>query len=61
MAIAELQEGEISAHPNQHHIGLVWSTTEDARQLSVSTLDFVTETLKQIGYPQPVDGADFNN
>jgi hypothetical protein len=29
--------------------------------LFMSTLDFVTETLKKIGNPQPVDGADFNN
>jgi hypothetical protein len=27
----------------------------------MSTLDFVMETLKQIGSPQLVDGADFNN
>ncbi len=29
--------------------------------LTTSTLDFVTETLTQIGNPQPVDGADFKN
>jgi hypothetical protein len=29
--------------------------------LSTSTFDFVTETLKQIDNPQPVDGAVFNN